>query len=284
MSEYTIEEALRRAAASIGRASPSARQDAEVLLARLLKCSRSELYARGDVEMNVDTLERYQALAARRAGGEPVAYLVGDREFWSLSFKVGSGVMIPRPDTETLVSAALEVTRGRNTLRIADLGTGSGAVAVALAHDRPKWAVLATDIDEDALAVARRNAKLHALDNISFRRGDWCTALENETFDLVVSNPPYIRDSDPHLRSGDLRFEPPRAHAGGADGLDAIREIVAAIPRHVHPGGWVLLEHGYDQGNDVAGLLGDYGFTAVRQWHDLGGHVRVSGAQIGRDA
>lgn len=284
MVDTTIETALRWATKALDRKSPSPRLDAELLLAHELECRRTDLVTRGATVIDEEVLDRFAETIAQRESGVPVAHLLGRREFWSLSLKVNPAVLIPRPDTETLVAAALEITGGRDTMVVADLGTGSGAIAVALAHERPRWRIVATDVDDQAIALAEHNAAKHRLHNIVFRTGDWCAALNDDAFDLVVCNPPYIADNDPHLTSGDVRFEPRGALAGGPDGLDAVRTIVACIPRHVRPGGWLLLEHGFDQGDAVVRLLADEGFSATRQWRDLGGRTRVTGAQIGRDA
>ena len=274
----TVSDALRAARRTLETASGSAALDAEVLLAHALDRDRAWLRAHAERALDDGVGARFDALVARRAVGEPVAYLTGEREFWSLRLEITPKVLIPRPDTETLVAAALELGGARTS--VADLGTGSGAVAVAIAHERPAWRVVATDRDDAALEVARRNAGRHRA-AVEFRRGNWCAPLADERFDLIVSNPPYVRDDDPHLGQGDVRFEPRGALASGADGLDAIRAIVACAPAHLTDGGWLLLEHGYDQADAVARLLADAGFGDIRHWRDLGGIIRVTGAQHG---
>jgi len=250
--------------------------DAELLLAHVLGRSRSWLYAHGDAELEADAAARFQALLARRRAGEPVAYLTGHRGFWQFDLQVDPATLIPRPDTELLVELALKRMPADRPLRVADLGTGSGAVALALAHERPRAAVIATDASTGALAVAEANARSLGLGNVQFRHGDWFAPLAGETFDLVASNPPYIADDDAHLDQGDLRFEPRSALASGADGLDAIRRIVADAPGHLLPGGWLLLEHGWEQGEAVRALLAAAGLDEVDTARDLEHRDRVS--------
>jgi release factor glutamine methyltransferase len=251
-------------------------RDAEVLVAHALRRDRAWLYAHAnDVLAPVDA-ERSEQMLRRRAAGEPVAYLVGTRGFWSLELGVTPEVLIPRPETELLVEAALQHIPQDEQIYIADIGTGSGAIALALATERPRARVLATDASAGALAVARANAQRLALDNVAFAAGDWCAALGARRFDVIVSNPPYIRSDDPHLAQGDLRFEPRAALASGADGLDAIRAIVRDAPAHLAPGGWLLLEHGFDQGAAVRELLERRGLEGVSTAADFEGRERVS--------
>lgn len=205
-----------------------------------------------------------------------MAYLLGRRGFWTLDLAVGPDTLIPRPETELLVEQALQRLPSGQPCRVADLGTGSGAIALAIASERPLAQVVATDRSAAALAVARRNAEALGLaSRVGFREGDWFAPLAGERFGLVASNPPYIREGDPHLGQGDLRHEPPSALASGADGLDALRAIVAGAPGHLEPGGWLLLEHGHDQGPAVRALLSDAGFVDVATVPDLEGRDRV---------
>ncbi|WP_156924759.1 peptide chain release factor N(5)-glutamine methyltransferase [Pseudoxanthomonas sp. J35] len=265
-----LDALLREAAARIGR------EDAEPLLVHALGVDRAWLFAHASDPVPADEAVRYRALVERRAAGEPVAYLTGRRGFWTLDLEVTPDTLIPRPETELLVELALARIGPKQPARIADLGTGSGAIALALARERPAAVVVATDIDKATLAVAVRNARAHALDNVWFRRGDWEEALGRDRFDLVASNPPYIAEGDAHLSQGDLRHEPPRALSSGPDGLDAIRTIVAAAPRHLVPGGWLLLEHGLDQGAAVRALLEQAGFVDVETARDLEQRDRVT--------
>jgi len=250
--------------------------DAELLLAHVLGRPRSWLYAHGDDELGADAAARFDALLARRREGEPVAYLTGQRGFWRFDLQVGPATLIPRPETELLVELALQRMPPDRPLRIADLGTGSGAIALALAHERPRAYVVATDTSAEALAIAAANAHALELGNVRFRRGDWFAPLAGEAFDLIASNPPYIADSDQHLDEGDLRFEPRGALASGPDGLDAIRRIVGAAPVHLRRGGWLLIEHGWQQGEAVRALLAAAGLIEVDTGRDLEQRDRVT--------
>ncbi len=261
---------LRAATARIERA------DAEPLLLHALGRDRAWLFAHGRDPVDPAVAAAFEALVARREAGEPVAYLTGRRGFWTLDLQVTPDTLIPRPETETLVELALERVDQAPGRRIADLGTGSGAIALALASERPRARVVATDVSGGALAVARANAAGHALDNVEFRHGSWLAPLAGERFDLIASNPPYIAEGDPHLDLGDLRHEPAAALASGRDGLDAIREIVAGAPDRLLPGGWLLFEHGWDQGEAVAALLRDRGFAEVATHRDLEDRDRVT--------
>lgn len=255
------------------------RTDAEALLLHVLGKPRSWLIAHDTDVPGDDARAAFDALVARRAAGEPVAYITGHRGFWSLDLAVTPATLIPRPETELLVELALERLPPDRPCRVADLGTGSGAIALAIARERPRAQVTAVDVSADALAVARGNAARLGLERVRFLQGTWMTPLSGERFDVVVSNPPYIEAGDPHLEQGDLRFEPAAALASGADGLDAIREIVAAAPGHLGPGGWLLMEHGWNQGAAVRGLLERAGYAEVFTAPDLEGRDRVSGGR-----
>jgi len=223
---------------------------------------------------------RFDELIAARLRGEPIAYLIGRRAFWSLEFDVAPGVLIPRPETELLVELALARMPVDLACPVVDLGTGSGAIALSLAHERPSAQVLGTDASGDALAIARANAQRLGIVNVTFAQGDWYDALGGAQFDLIVSNPPYIAQGDPHLVEGDLRFEPPGALSSGPDGLDAIRVIVADAPRHLNPEGALLVEHGWNQAERVRALLRDRGFVAIETVRDAAGHERITLAYI----
>lgn len=250
--------------------------DAELLLAHALDKPRSWLYAHADEELDPASAARFAELVARRRAGEPVAYLTGRRGFWRFDLQVTPATLIPRPETELLVELALDRLPGNRPLHLADLGTGSGAVALALAAERPRAHVVATDASAEALTVARANASALGIGNVEFRGGDWCAPLAGERFELIASNPPYIEEDDAHLQGGDLRFEPRAALASGADGLDAIRAIAQAAPSHLHPGGWLLLEHGWRQGPAVRDLLCAAGFVEVETARDLEQRDRVT--------
>jgi release factor glutamine methyltransferase len=264
-----LDDLLRNAR---GRIVPA---EADLLLSHVLERPRSWLFAHGDAPVAEADASRFEALVARRAAGEPVAYLTGQRGFWRFTLAVTPDTLIPRPETELLVEAALARLAATAPAKVADLGTGSGAIALAIASERPRAMVVATDRSEAALAVARANAQALALANVAFRAGDWCAPLGDERFDLIASNPPYVAGDDAHLCAGDLRFEPRDALTPGGDGLDALRRICTGAPAHLLPGGWLLLEHGHDQGAAVRALLDAAGFVEVATLPDLEGRDRV---------
>lgn len=250
--------------------------EAEGLLAYVLGTSRSWLYSHGEDTVDAASVGSFEQLVARRAAGEPVAYLIGRRGFWQFDLQVTPATLIPRPETELLVELALERLPRDRLLRVADLGTGSGAIALALAHERPSAQVIATDASAAALAVARANAEALTLARIEFREGSWFEAIAGERFDLIVSNPPYIATDDDHLVHGDLRYEPRSALASGIDGLEAIRVIAAGAAQHLQPGGWLLLEHGWEQGEAVRALLQSAGLLGVTTARDLENRERAT--------
>ncbi|MDR1076683.1 MAG: peptide chain release factor N(5)-glutamine methyltransferase [Xanthomonadaceae bacterium] len=263
-----IIDLLRQGARQL--AGEEARYEAECLLLHVLDRDRAWLFAHGDDMPGEEDVARFQALLACRAAGEPVAYLVGRRGFWTLDLEVTPATLIPRPETELLIELTLvRLPDRQRPWRIADLGTGSGAIALALASEYPAAQIVATDISEEALEVARRNARANGIGNVRFLQGDWFGPLQGQRFDLIASNPPYIAESDPHLERGDLRFEPAPALASGADGLDAIRVIAAAAPMHLHVDGALVFEHGYDQGAAVREALRTAGFVDVVSAQDL---------------
>jgi release factor glutamine methyltransferase len=249
-----------------------------ILLCEATGLTRVQLITQGDRPLTADEAARLDDLVARRLRGEPIAYIVGRREFFGLDFQVGPAVLIPRPDTELIVELALE-RLPQGPARLLDMGTGSGAIAVAVAHTRPDADVAALDVSPDALDVAQANAAANGA-RVRFLESSWFGALAaGESFDVIASNPPYIAAGDDHLSQGDLRFEPVGALTDHADGLSALRIIVAGGPRHLVPGGWLLLEHGYDQAAAVRALLVDAGYTDVQSWQDLAGIERVSGGR-----
>lgn len=255
--------------------SPGARVDAEVLLAHVLKSTRAFLYANSELELPRERSEAFNKLIQQRADGEPVAYLTGNCEFWSLPLKVNGDVLIPRPETELLVEAALDKIPPKADWRIADLGTGSGAIALALASERNSCEIHATDISMAALRVARNNASQLGLGHIRFHSGSWSAPLKGK-FHLIVSNPPYVNADDPHLKQGDLRFEPREALTPGTDGLHAIREICRLAQAMLVDGGWLMFEHGFEQGAASREILKNAGFVSAETLHDLQGHERVT--------
>lgn len=263
--------------------SPSPRLDAELLLAHALGQSRSYLRTWPEREPDAAQCAAFAALLERRRAGEPVAYLLGCQGFWSLDLEVAPHTLIPRPDTELLVETALALGPG-GPARVLDLGTGTGAIALALACERPAWQVLGVDRVSEAVQLAERNRARLGLGNVRFVESVWFSTLGGERFALIVGNPPYIAADDRHLNEGDVRFEPASALVAGEDGLDDIRRIVAEAPEHLEAGGWLLLEHGYDQAEAVRALFAARGFAAVESRRDLGGHQRITLGQWTGDA
>lgn len=256
--------------------SSTARIEVQCLLQAVLSVNRAYLLTHSERVLSDHEYARYAALLERRLSGEPIAYLLGEREFFGLNFKVTPATLIPRPDTELLVELALQHIPQRGQFRVLDMGTGSGAVALSIAHARPDAEVVAVDASETALSVARENAQRLNISNVCLLHSDWFAQLAGERFDLIVSNPPYIEADDVHLGQGDVRFEPLSALASGADGLDDIRRISAAARSHLHPGGWLMFEHGYDQSVRVRQLMQQAGFTEVASARDLSGIERVT--------
>ena len=250
--------------------------DADLLLAHVLDKPRTWLFVHAEDAVAPADAHRFRTLLARRIAGEPVAYLTGARGFWTLDLAVTPATLVPRPETELLVELALARLPDEAPVRVADLGTGSGAIALAIARERPRAEVVATDASRAALDVARGNAQGNGLGNVVFRPGSWWEPLGDEVFDLIASNPPYIAEGDPHLEQGDLRFEPSMALSSGADGLDAIRTLADGAPARLRPGGWLLLEHGWDQGPAVRALLAAAGFEALATHRDLEQRDRVT--------
>lgn len=278
----TVGSLLRRGESELA-GGDSPRLDAEVLLGGARRCSRAALFRDRDEAPAAEVIELYLRWVAERARGVPVAYLVGRREFWSLDLEVTAATLIPRPETELLVERALPLIGDRTGIRVADLGTGSGALALAIASERPAVSVVATDSCEAALAVAARNAARLGIRNVSFRQGNWYGPLAALVFDVIVSNPPYVRAGDPHLREGDPRFEPETALVGGADGLEAIREIVANGGSHLAPGGSLAVEHGQEQGAAVRELMIAAGYRDVLTYRDLANRERATFGRRPRD-
>ena len=278
MSAVTLRSLLADATRHLAAISETPRLDAEVLLAAALARPRSYLHAWPERTPEPAQSARFLAWLAWRGAGFPVAYIIGRREFWSLDLEVTPDTLIPRPETELLVELALARLPMDRPVAVADLGTGSGAIALALAVERPLARIVATDQSPAALTVAQRNARRLDIRHVEFREGDWCAPLGNERFDLIAANPPYVA-ADSHWRQGELRFEPPAALVSGTDGLDALRAIIAQAPDVLKPGGWLLLEHGYDQGEAVPALLRERGFDAVSDYQDAAGLSRTSAGQ-----
>jgi release factor glutamine methyltransferase len=262
--------------------SDSAMLDTELLLAHCLEKDRAYLYAWPERAIAPSIETAFRALLERRAAGEPIAYLTGRREFWSLPLAVNASTLIPRPDTERLVEVAQELIREPRA-RVLDLGTGTGAIALALAREHPDWSLCGVDVEPAAVELARDNARTLAIGNVEFQQSDWFAALPAQRFDAIVSNPPYIDADDPHLRSGDVRFEPRRALVADGNGLAAIASIIDGAPLFLREGGWLLFEHGYQQGEPVRALLLQAGFSEVRTWRDWAENERVSGGRLARE-
>lgn len=271
----TVGAFVTHAAARLAGKSPTPRLDAEVLAMHVCGLTRSELITRADAELCGSASARLEQLLARRARGEPIAYLTGHREFWSLDLVVTPAVLIPRPETELLVERALALIPEDAAWTVADLGTGSGAIACALAKERPHCRIIAIDASREALAVAAENVRRLGFANVELRQGEWCAPLAGTRCDMIVSNPPYVAEGDPHLSQGDLRFEPRAALVAGSDGLDAIRTIARDAPQLLKPGGWLLLEHGFDQAPAVTSLLQALGYRDIANFGDLANQPRV---------
>lgn len=272
-----IGKALEQALYLLNQADPEARLNAELLLSHVLKKNRAYLYAHPEELMDPTLHEQYQQLIKKRVQGTPMAYLIGTREFWSLPLKVNEHTLIPRHETERLVELALELIDNNSETQILDLGTGSGAIALALATERPNWKITACDFSAEALEVAKENAKNLGITNIVFYHSNWFNKIPDLHFHAILSNPPYIAAQDPHLQQGDLRFEPLNALASGQDGLADLQYIIKNSYNYLLPNGLLLLEHGYDQKNAVRAILNKIGYANIHCWQDIQGHDRVSG-------
>ncbi len=253
------------------------RLEAEVLLSSLLDKPRTYLMAWPELRLSQEQSQSFQAMIERRTTHEPIAYITGCREFWSLNLEVTPDTLIPRPETEILVEMALEHIPKKKPMNIADMGTGSGAIAAAIACERPMCNIVATDFSPNTLRVAQRNFHRLSLGNIKTSIGEWCQALpQDQLFDIIVSNPPYVAEGDGHLAHDGLPWEPQRALRSGDDGLNDISQIISDTPAHIEAGGWLLLEHGFDQGSRVRSLLKEAGFSAIHTSLDMSGRDRVS--------
>lgn len=272
----TIDAVLAAAAQALATATDTPRLDAELLLASVLDCNRTALLTHGDRPPAAGAQRRFDDLIAQRRLGVPVAHLLGRREFWSLALRVTPDTLIPRPETESLVELALTRIPPDAAQPFADLGTGAGNIALALARERPDCAITATDCSAAALAVAQDNARRLAITNVQFHHGHWFAPLSGRRYALITSNPPYVAMDDPYLLTGDLRHEPRLALVAGTDGLGALRHLIQHAPEHLQPGGWLLLEHGYAQGTAVRELFEKRGYDQITTHRDLAGHERVS--------
>lgn len=272
----TVGAALEAAALELDSLGPEARREAELLLCAALGVPRSFVLANPQQSLTASQLERVRAHVQRRAAGEPFAYVAGRKEFWSLDLEVDGRVLVPRPETEVLVEFALSVLPRDAHVRVLDLGTGSGAIALAIAHELPQARVVATDVSADALAVACRNAERLGLGNVSFEVGDWFDPIGAMHFDLIVSNPPYVASGDARLQSDGLRSEPRIALTPGASGLEAIERITGRAREHLRPGAWLAIEHAPGQAEPARALFSGHGFSTIRNLSDLTGAPRVT--------
>ena len=272
-----IRTALTQALQQLDRLNPDSRLEAELLLAHVLQKNRSYLFAHDDEKINDIHYASYLQLITQRSQGVPIAYLTGTRDFWSLTLKVNAHTLIPRHETERLVELALELIPDKQDTQILDLGTGSGAIALALAKERPHWKITACDYSEKALEIAKENAQNLGITNVSFYHSNWFKALPKIQYQAIVSNPPYIAENDPHLTQGDLRFEPLNALASSQEGLADLQYIIKHSYNYLIPNGLLLLEHGYDQKTQVRAILNKIGYRSIHCWQDIQGHDRVSG-------
>lgn len=273
----TVNQALRQISEGLSAYSDSARLDAELIISTALERSRSWLLANLDQNLSESNLDCIGELCQRRMQGEPMAYILGHQEFWGLKFKITPEVLVPRPESEHIIEWILANFSDEMALQVADLGTGSGAIALSLAYERLLWRIDATDLSASALAIAKHNAELHQINNVEFYQGNWCHALPHRQYGIIVSNPPYIAENDPHLPH--LRHEPMSALVSGIDGLNAIREIIEQTTHFLAESGYLILEHGYNQAQDVAQLLRHYRFTDIQNHFDLAHKPRFVSAR-----
>ncbi|MBI3562137.1 MAG: peptide chain release factor N(5)-glutamine methyltransferase [Gammaproteobacteria bacterium] len=263
--------------------SDSARLDVEVLLAHAIRQPREHLHTWPEYELTPAQYAEFSALINKRRDGWPVAYLTGHQAFWTLDLLVTPATLIPRPETELLVETALQLLPAQPPRTVIDMGTGSGAIALAIGKERLHWQIHAVDVSGDALDVARNNAQRHRIHNVTFHHSNWLTSLPGDLrADIIVSNPPYIAERDPHLQQGDVRFEPATALVAGIDGLDAIRTLLATGHTHLQTNAWLVIEHGYDQATATQQLFAQHHFQEIQQQRDLAGHLRVTAGKLSR--
>lgn len=275
-----IQQALQQANQDLSKSSPSAMLDAQVLLSFVLRCNSAHLAAWPEKELSEEQQSHYLQLIQKRQQGSPVAHLTGQREFWSLNFSVNDSTLIPRPETETLIEYILAEFNHRETLKLLDMGTGTGAIAIAIAKEKPGWEIVASDVSAEALKLARQNSEQHQTANITFIQSDWFENISADDFDIIVSNPPYIASDDPHLQQGDVRFEPLSALTSGPEGMDDIEQLCSHAADYLNNNGWLIIEHGYNQAQQVADCFAKNGFTMIGQQQDLSGHTRMTAASL----
>ncbi len=279
-----IQQALLQASRDLSESSPSAMLDAQVLLSYVLGCNSAHLAAWPEKDLTKEQQSHYLRLIRQRQQGLPVAHLTGQREFWSLNFFVNNSTLIPRPETETLVEFILTKFNHRKNLKLLDMGTGTGAIAITIAKEKPEWNIIASDVSKDALQLARQNSEQHHTANILFIQSDWFENINAVNFDIIVSNPPYIASDDPHLQQGDVRFEPRSALTSGVVGMDDIELLCSHAAEHLNNNGWLIVEHGYNQAQQVAECFTKNGFGEIQQQRDLSGHVRMTAGSISSGA
>ncbi len=279
-SILTLKQALEWGKQELAGSSDTIQADVEILLCHLLACDRSCLYTWPDNKLDEGRLSQFRQCIALRRKGRPVAYITGRKAFWEFSLKVNDSTLIPRPETELLVEQSLSRIPQDQPARILDLGTGSGAIALAIAYERPLCPVTAIEKSGDAMEVARWNTQQLGIENISLLTGNWLSPVSHTRFDIIVSNPPYIAENDPHLETGDVSHEPVTTLASGKDGLDDIRIIIMQAKHHLVDGGWLLLEHGCDQACTIRKILVEQGYSDINTYPDLAGHDRVTEARI----
>jgi release factor glutamine methyltransferase len=272
----SIQDALRQARSFLKNTASSSSMDAELLLAHCLKKSRHYLYTYPEFELSEQEWTMYQHDLRACSEGYPLAYVTGQRSFWSFNLSVNQACLIPRPETELLVELSLSLLKSSSEVSLLDLGTGSGAIALALASECPHWQITATDISEAALALAQNNADVLKAQGLRFICSDWFNAVPQQSFHAIVSNPPYLAVDDPHLQQGALRFEPKTALSSGPEGLDALHTIIQQAPAFLIEGGFLLLEHGFQQKNAVQQSLRENAYTRIQTWQDHQGHDRVT--------
>ncbi|VAW51490.1 Peptide chain release factor N(5)-glutamine methyltransferase [hydrothermal vent metagenome] len=271
-----IQQALEQADYELCNASPSATLDAQVLLTHVLHCNTAHLLAWPEKELNKKQTSNFLSLVKQRQSGKPVAYLTGFREFWSLNFLVNDSTLIPRPETETLIEFVLNKFTDKKSFKLIDMGTGTGAIAISIGKEKPDWIITASDVSTDALELAKKNAKHHHTNNIAFTQSNWFENINTTDFDIIISNPPYIAENDPHLKQGDVRFEPQSALTSGKTGMDDIHHLCQHAKDYLASGGWLIVEHGYNQNQLVANCFAENDFTQIKQSQDLSGHTRMT--------
>ena len=274
-----IQQALQQASQALSETSSSAHLDAQVLLTHILQCNTAHLAAWPEKKLSEEQASRYLQLVQQRKKGVPVAHLTGHREFWSLNFSVNSSTLIPRPETETLIEFILEKFNDKEDLKLLDMGTGTGAIAISIAREKPEWKIFASDISEQALNLAVQNSENHQTSNITLIHSDWFNDITDHDFDIIISNPPYISDDDPHLSEGDVRFEPQSALTSGETGMDDIEHLCSRAKDHLVNNGWLIVEHGYNQKQQVADCFSENGYTDIEQKQDLSGHTRMTAGE-----